>query len=186
MWATPIEDLLPCRHAGFARQDFVNTNDSYLIVICISDTSRSCTDGHQKRALAEQLEELRARVAQLAPPDTDHPLQVAESAAVLGAYGDDEEQENEPGLEFEAYGTVNYFNRDWDTDEFAKDALDTERFILELEYRFKDRVFTRGLARRRLVMQKRLLDLLKETPVSEEVRDRIQEDIRRDFERKQL
>lgn len=52
--------------------------------------------------------------------------------------------------------------------------------------REKDRVFTRGLARRRLVMQKRLLDLLKETPVSEEVRDRIQEDIRRDFERKQL
>ena len=48
--------------------------------------------------------------------------------------------------------------------------------------REKDRVFTQELARRRLVMRERLLELLKETPVSEEVRGRVQEDIRRDFE----
>jgi hypothetical protein len=75
-----------------------------------------------------------------------------------------------------------------DTEGVEAYRLDTHDLAIAkyVARREKDRVFTRGLARRRLVMRKRLLDLLKETPVSEEVRDRIQEDIRRDFERNQL
>jgi hypothetical protein len=41
-------------------------------------------------------------------------------------------------LEISGYGIVNYFNRDWDTDEFAKDTVDTERFIVELEYQYNE------------------------------------------------
>ncbi len=44
----------------------------------------------------------------------------------------------EDGLEFSGYGIVNYYKRDWETDEFAKDGVDTERFIFELEYRFDE------------------------------------------------
>lgn len=33
---------------------------------------------------------------------------------------------------------MNYFNRDWDTDEFAKDTVDAERFVMELEYEFNE------------------------------------------------
>ena len=47
--------------------------------------------------------------------------------------------------------------------------------------RDKDRVFTRELATRGLVAQDRLKVLLDETPVSEEVRDRIRSQIARDF-----
>lgn len=47
--------------------------------------------------------------------------------------------------------------------------------------REKDLVFTRELARRGIVTRKRLLDLLKETPIEEGVRKRIRDDIRRDF-----
>jgi hypothetical protein len=47
--------------------------------------------------------------------------------------------------------------------------------------REKDRIFTRELAKRGLVKEKRLLALLKETPVSPEVRKRIQIDIENDF-----
>ena len=47
--------------------------------------------------------------------------------------------------------------------------------------REKDLIFTRELARRGIVTRKRLLALLKETPVKEEVRDRIRGDIARDF-----
>jgi hypothetical protein len=47
--------------------------------------------------------------------------------------------------------------------------------------REKDLIFTGELARRGIVTRKRLLALLKETPVKEEVRDRIRGDIARDF-----
>ncbi len=47
--------------------------------------------------------------------------------------------------------------------------------------REKDLAFTRELARRGIVTRKRLLTLLKETPVTEEVRERIRGDIARDF-----
>ena len=47
--------------------------------------------------------------------------------------------------------------------------------------RDKDLVFTRELATRGLVTQDRLKELLAETPVSEEVRDRIRSQIGRDF-----
>lgn len=52
--------------------------------------------------------------------------------------GDAKPKEHERGLEISSYGVVNYLNRDWDTDEFAKDTVDTERFVLELEYYFND------------------------------------------------
>ena len=47
--------------------------------------------------------------------------------------------------------------------------------------REKDRVFNRELVRRRLVAKKRLLTLLEETPVDEQVRERIRDDIVNDF-----
>lgn len=49
--------------------------------------------------------------------------------------------------------------------------------------REKDLLFTRALARRGIVTEKRLLDLLATTPVSRDVRQRIREDIQRDFRR---
>jgi hypothetical protein len=48
--------------------------------------------------------------------------------------------------------------------------------------REKDLAFTRELARRRIVVRKRLLALLDQTRVSPEVRERIRADIERDFE----
>lgn len=51
--------------------------------------------------------------------------------------------------------------------------------------REKDRVFTRALARRKLVDQERLLALLDRTAVSEEARERIRSAIARDFRPKQ-
>jgi hypothetical protein len=47
--------------------------------------------------------------------------------------------------------------------------------------REKDLVFTRELARRQIVQQKRLLDLLRPTPLTKSVRDRVRSDIERDF-----
>jgi hypothetical protein len=47
--------------------------------------------------------------------------------------------------------------------------------------REKDLTFTGELARRGIVERKRLLELLKETPVEEAVRRRIRKDIERDF-----
>ncbi len=47
--------------------------------------------------------------------------------------------------------------------------------------REKDLIFTRELARREIVARKRLLSLLAQTPVNEEVRARIRDDIKRDF-----
>jgi hypothetical protein len=49
--------------------------------------------------------------------------------------------------------------------------------------REKDLVFTRELARRRIVNRKRLLTLVDETPVGEDVRQRIRDSIGRDFKR---
>jgi hypothetical protein len=48
--------------------------------------------------------------------------------------------------------------------------------------RDKDLVFTRELATRGFVAQDRLKELLAETPVSEEIRDRIRSQIGRDFD----
>lgn len=48
--------------------------------------------------------------------------------------------------------------------------------------REKDAMFTRELARRGIVTRKRLLALLENTPVNEEMRDRIRGYIARDFE----
>ena len=48
-------------------------------------------------------------------------------------------------------------------------------------HREKDLIFTRELARRGIVMRERLLALLEQTPVNEEVRERIRGYIRRDF-----
>ena len=48
----------------------------------------------------------------------------------------------------------------------------------------KDFVFTRELARRRIVTRKRLLALVDETPVGEDVRQRVRDSIGRDFKRK--
>lgn len=50
--------------------------------------------------------------------------------------------------------------------------------------REKDRIFTRELARRRLVSRKRLLELVDETPVGEEMRRQLRDSIARDFRRK--
>lgn len=47
--------------------------------------------------------------------------------------------------------------------------------------REKDLIFTRELARREIVTRKRLLSLLVQTPVDEEVHARIRDDITRDF-----
>lgn len=47
--------------------------------------------------------------------------------------------------------------------------------------REKDRLFNRELVRRHLVDKKRLLGLLKETPVAEQVLERIRDDIAADF-----
>lgn len=47
--------------------------------------------------------------------------------------------------------------------------------------REKDLTFTRELARRKIVGQRRLVELLAQTPVSDEVRMRIRADIARDF-----
>ena len=47
--------------------------------------------------------------------------------------------------------------------------------------REKDLEFTRALARRGYITQRRLLELLKVTPVPEDVRARIRADIKRDF-----
>lgn len=47
--------------------------------------------------------------------------------------------------------------------------------------REKDLIFTRELARREIVTRKRLLSLLAQTPVDEEVHARIRDDITRDF-----
>jgi hypothetical protein len=49
--------------------------------------------------------------------------------------------------------------------------------------REKDLVFTRELARRGIVVRDRLLELLRNTPLTEETRERIRADITRDFER---
>jgi len=48
-------------------------------------------------------------------------------------------------------------------------------------HREKDLIFTRELARRGIVMRERLLALLEQTPVNEEVRERIRGYICRDF-----
>ena len=48
-------------------------------------------------------------------------------------------------------------------------------------HREKDLIFTRELARRGIVMRERLLALLEQTPINEEVRERIRGYIRRDF-----
>lgn len=47
--------------------------------------------------------------------------------------------------------------------------------------REKDLIFTRELARREIVTRKRLLSLLAQTPVDEEMHARIRDDITRDF-----
>jgi hypothetical protein len=48
--------------------------------------------------------------------------------------------------------------------------------------REKDRIFTRELARRKLVDRERLFELVDTTAVTEDVRKRIRDDIARDFE----
>lgn len=50
--------------------------------------------------------------------------------------------------------------------------------------REKDLAFNRELARRKIVTSKQLLALLEKTPVTDEVRQRIQADIARDFARR--
>ncbi len=55
-----------------------------------------------------------------------------------------EEHEEELGLEISGYGITNYYQRDWETDEFAKDSVDVERFILEVEYRFDENWFAKA------------------------------------------
>lgn len=50
--------------------------------------------------------------------------------------------------------------------------------------REKDLVFTRELARRKVISRKRLLDLLKQTSLPAPVRERVLADIERDFARK--
>jgi hypothetical protein len=84
----------------------------------------------QQRELDRQRKEIEALKAAVAAeiavpaPDPDTAVQIV---------ADDDD---EHGLEFEGYGVSNYYARDWQTDEFAKDSIDTERFILELEYEF--------------------------------------------------
>ena len=43
------------------------------------------------------------------------------------------------GFELSGYGSVNYFRFDWETDPNRRNAVDVERFILELEHHFNDR-----------------------------------------------
>lgn len=89
----------------------------------------------------DQLAELEATVAQLLPAGTDSERSGAGSTTVVPVYHEDDDDEDNRGLEVEGYGIVNYLNRDWETDPFAKNTLDTERFILELEYRFDQHFF---------------------------------------------
>jgi len=51
-------------------------------------------------------------------------------------------------------------------------------------FRDKDLIFTRELARRGLISEKKLLTLLDQTPVNEELRARIRDQIKRDFSSK--
>jgi hypothetical protein len=109
-----------------------------------SELERQRTELTQQR---REIEELRVTLlpgavapAALSPsggaPATG-PQAATTTAQARMAAGPDKEL----GLEISGYGIVNYYNRDWETDEFAKDAFDTERFILELEYRFSDQFF---------------------------------------------
>jgi hypothetical protein len=43
------------------------------------------------------------------------------------------------GVEISGYASLAYFNRDWETDEFAKDSLDTQRLVVELERQLSER-----------------------------------------------
>jgi hypothetical protein len=47
--------------------------------------------------------------------------------------------------------------------------------------RQKDLLFTKELARRGYTARRRLLELVKDTPISEELRERLRDDIARDF-----
>jgi hypothetical protein len=107
----------------------------------------------QQKELAlqrQEIESLRKQLqSQLAHTDQSQPdaQQSGSQIATVVPYentvgvidsGAGDAQERERGLEISGYGIVNYFNRDWDTDEFAKDTMDTERLVIELEYYFDD------------------------------------------------
>jgi hypothetical protein len=109
----------------------------------------------QRREIANLREQLLAQQETPAPqglqqsesrevavvPYEDSASSVAASATVPGQAVPSKTvsgELKERGLEISGYGTVNYFNRDWQTDEFAKDSVDTERFVMELEYSFND------------------------------------------------
>lgn len=95
------------------------------------------------QAQRDELEDLRTKLLVA----TNSSMSVLHSESVFAAgkasttpipLQGDPVNEAERGLEFSGYGIVNYIKRDWETDEFAKDSVDTERFILEMEYRFDD------------------------------------------------
>lgn len=43
-------------------------------------------------------------------------------------------------ISFEGYGAFNYYHFDWQTDTAKRDAIDNERFIVELQYRWTPRI----------------------------------------------
>ena len=66
-----------------------------------------------------------------------------------GAFSQDGEKENEEDSFFdsfglEGYGTINYFNFDWDTNPDKRNSVDLERFVLYPEYEFNDKLKFRG------------------------------------------
>jgi phosphate-selective porin len=84
-----------------------------------------------KRELRGELVRMKEarQAAAVAPPKTE-PVVVAATAQ--------SGKKREQGLELSGYGIVNYINRDWDTDQFAKDTFNLARFVLEMEYAFSD------------------------------------------------
>jgi len=47
-------------------------------------------------------------------------------------------------IHFAAYGVVNYYNFNWDTDPYLRDAFDTERLNMYLDYKFTDKIKLRA------------------------------------------
>jgi hypothetical protein len=66
--------------------------------------------------------------------------------AVYGQSAADDSTHEAPASPFSlrGYGTINYFNFDWDTDPGRRAALDVERFVLYPGYRFNERVTVNG------------------------------------------
>ena len=68
---------------------------------------------------------------------------------VMNAFSQNIEQETEKNnlienFGLEGYGTINYFNFDWDTNPDKRNVVDMERFVLYPEYQFNEKIKFRG------------------------------------------